>query len=747
MKNRLFSNISDNPKISQEAQASQEDNFSIFHLQPWRQIRWWVPLLYLAITLLMTWPLVLHFTDGVIRGAPDHYQNIWNFWWVRTTLFEQHHNPYYTDLLFYPFRTAPDSLPLYYHTLTPALMLPGGLLSYVLGYAVTFNLIVVLAFVLSGWAAFSLANYFLKNVPAAFVAGGAYTFCNYHFHNLLQGQLSVLWWVWLPLYLLFLHRSLKLEANPPPQTFWKKWQNPLLAALFLILATLTDWYSLLYLLLYTGIFGLYLLITQFRQTPVIIIRLAVIGLIWLIPVAPLLVATLRAGDDSSLRLVEGSDVEILQSSSVQELFQPNQPGQFAWVFLGYVALLLAGLGVWWGWRKGALCWAAVFLVATVMTFGPYLQVTPVDQSGVSTLKNGWPMPYWLLDKLPLVNIGRSPVRFNMLGRLGLALLVGWGIVALISLSQKYLKMSKGLANRALPAVALVLMMFEAQALPLTIEILPEPAFFKQIAAEPSEFAILELPITNHFVEDNRRMYFQALHHHPIAGGYISRETIDYYRVNGSLFGTYFDSIHPTNDNGLTEQAKAPLDLLSAYNFRYVINYKDEYPTSNPDGFANTEHFLEQLMGKSARIYEDQWMTAWRVPAERPAVTLTATPGFYPVEKRPDGQQFRWADAEAGLKLVAPQNPTQVQLGFTAWSIRPEDKLEVSYGGQTVAIFQLYGVPQTFSLPPLKLAPGDNTITFHTVAPARSPQEDNPASTDQRHLAFALSQFTIFYTKS
>lgn len=713
------------------------------------QLRWWqrpglwtLPV-YVGLTLLLTWPLALHWTSGTVRGTPDHYLNLWSLWWVRSELIEQQQNPYYTELLFYPYRSGANAVALYYHPLLLAVSVPGSLLSYAFGFIATFNTLVLLAFALSGWTAYFLGQYFLENTGAAFVVGVAYTFSTYHFHNLSQGQLSVIWWVWIPLYVLFLHRSLSL-APPGPLLWWRRWRDPLLAALWLGLATLTDWYSVLYLLLYTAGLALYRLAGYWKQSYFTLVRLAVIGLAWALPTAPLLLATLRAGRDGSVQLVEGAEVELLQAATLPALFDPNRGGgQWPAYFLGFVALGLAALGLWWGWRKGAIGWAFTAGICTLMSLGPYWRLELGENAARQAVQNGFMLPYWLLSQLPLVNIGRSPIRFNMLGRLGLAMLAGWAVLALLGWAAKRRPLDQRRLGWLVPALVTSLFLLEVQTLPLPIETLPQPAFFQQVAAEPGNFALLELPITNHYTEDNRRMFFQTQHHRSIAGGYISRKTIDYFRQNGSLFGVHFD-LKPSTENGLLAQ-QSPRDLLAVHNFRYVINYKDEYPADDPDGFGRNEEFLKKLLGPAAQVYEDKWLSAWRVGdlLDLPAV-LTDTPGFYVPERRPDGQVFRWATDRASLTWRVPPATTRpLELSFVAWSFEPENKLEISLDGRPITTLQLYGGAQTFTLPPLNLPPGQpNRLTFRTLNPARSPQQLNPASPDQRPLAFALAEVKL-----
>ncbi len=724
--------------------------FDIIPAQPWWwRVALWVPLVYLILTVALTWPLILNFGSGVVRGTPDHYFDIWNMWWTRSALLEQQRNPYYTDLLFYPYRTGSNSLALYYHALFPPISLPGGVLAYAIGFAASFNLLAILSFVLSGWATYALAKYFMKNTPAAVVVGAFYTFSTYHFHNLSQGQLDILWLVYIPLYILFLHLSLDLVIKNQldgqktfSRGFWQNWRDPLLAALWLWLAALSNWYVLLYLLFYTAGVGLYLLIKHYRLAFELSARLAVIGVLALGGLAPLLIATLRLPKDSTVQLTEGPEIEILQSNTLPSLFDPGRSGQWGASFLGFVTLGLAALGLWWGWRKGAIGWAILAILATVMTLGPYWRLEQGEAAARQAVQNGIRLPYWLISQLPVVNIGRSPVRFHMIGRLGLAMLAGWATLSLINFAIARLKLAPNRAAILVPALLIGLLVLEVQTLPLPIETLPYPAFFQQVAAEPGDFALFELPMTNHYVEDNRRNFFQTQHHRPIAGGYTSRKTIDYFRKNGSLFGTYFD-LRPSTDNGLIA-AQSPRDLLASYNFRYVVNYKDEYPAADPDGFERAENFLEKLFGVKARIYEDKWLTAWRIPdGSLPPTTLTATPGFYPPERRPDGQFFRWATDQAAFTLLtaSPTTARKVELGFTSWSFGPENKLEVSQEGRVLATFQLYPGPQQFSLM-LDLPAGTSRLNFRTLAPAQSPTQLDPASPDQRPLAFALAELTI-----
>ena len=68
---------------------------------------WWLPLLvYVPLTLGLTWPLVTRWTAH-LPGGPhkdgleDAYQNVWNLWWMKEALLRPT-TPFVTDRFFYP---------------------------------------------------------------------------------------------------------------------------------------------------------------------------------------------------------------------------------------------------------------------------------------------------------------------------------------------------------------------------------------------------------------------------------------------------------------------------------------------------------------------------------------------------------------------------------------------------------------------------------------------------------------------
>ena len=87
---------------------------------------------YALLAIALTWPLATNLTNHIPGGNNDLFQNYWNLWLWKTSLFEQGASPYSTELLFSGTKTS-----LAFHTHSPAntlLALP-FLLLFQIGFA------------------------------------------------------------------------------------------------------------------------------------------------------------------------------------------------------------------------------------------------------------------------------------------------------------------------------------------------------------------------------------------------------------------------------------------------------------------------------------------------------------------------------------------------------------------------------------------------------------------------------------
>jgi len=157
---------------------------------------------YLALTLIMTFPLVTEFTTAIPGDGFDGWQNYWNLWWVKKALLDLGTNPFFCGYVYYPTGAS-----LYFHTLN----IFNGLLTVpaqgIFGLTVAYNFVVVFSFVVGGYGTYLLVYRLGAGRLAAFVAGLVFTFSPYHFAHLL-GHMQLISLEWLPFYVLFTIKAL-----------------------------------------------------------------------------------------------------------------------------------------------------------------------------------------------------------------------------------------------------------------------------------------------------------------------------------------------------------------------------------------------------------------------------------------------------------------------------------------------------------------------------------------------------------
>lgn len=201
-----------------------------------------VTLGYLILTFIFTYPLFLNLNDSlapVIRG--DYAQNLWNFWWVKKALINEHTNPYFTNYLFSPVGTS-----LAFHSLTLYNSLLAIPLQFFFDLLTVYNILIIHCFILSGIGTYLLAEYLTNDKLTAFVAGIIFSFCPYHTFRLDQiASFSI---QWIPFFILYFFKL--MDKTKKKYAF--------LCALFFTLTSICHWYY--------GIFLIFLVYFHFYFT-------------------------------------------------------------------------------------------------------------------------------------------------------------------------------------------------------------------------------------------------------------------------------------------------------------------------------------------------------------------------------------------------------------------------------------------------------------------------------------------------
>ena len=155
----------------------------------------------------MLFPVPLHMSNAIAAGeGGDKFLTVWAMWLVPHNIFELGVNPFFTDSIFYPIGTD-----LYTTSLTIIL----GILSYpiqiIFGEIFTYNLLLLIAFTLSGWATYVLAHWFTKNSLSSFFAGFVFTFSAFHLAH-ASGHFHLMFIFCIPFFVLYLFK-LKDESK------------------------------------------------------------------------------------------------------------------------------------------------------------------------------------------------------------------------------------------------------------------------------------------------------------------------------------------------------------------------------------------------------------------------------------------------------------------------------------------------------------------------------------------------------
>jgi hypothetical protein len=739
-------------------------------------------LAHAGLSVLFTWPLLLNFLPGAGTATPgfmrvDRDQNLWNLWWTREALLSGR-NPFVTDMIWYP---EPQSL--YYHTLNVFNGIVAVPLLSFLSLPTTYNVIVFLSFVLSGWGAFLLVHYLCGNRWAALAGSVVFAYSAYHIAT-MRGLLQLISLEWVPFFVLFLLMAVSGRREPGRRSA-ARWglKRALPAAFFLLLVTLVDWYYTLYCLMIAGLLAIYLVWRAVRRSPgaagdsprermAPLGRLAAVGAVYLLLAAPLLLPTLRELTTSRY-MVPDPGAALRHSADLLAYFMPPRGhllwGEaFAWrdewpfggdtyeVYFTYTALALAALGLLAGrWARGAIdedvsetapralaipsrwFWAASGLVFFLLSLGPVLQVNGQQVRWIGSPSVPLVMPYRLLESLPVFNISRSPDRFDMPLTLCLAVLAGYGVNALAG------RFGRALGKRlrtsmAVSLIAVVLIVVELMPFPYPQSTADVPRWYNQLASDPEDYAILELPPQGDYWHGAYRMYFQTAHGKPIFGGYISREF--YHPFLDSTPG--FQQLQHGDAEG-DMFADGPDEWYSAferYRVRYIVLQKQREPERNdpraqPDVAASREA-LARVLGEAVRpIYEDEQLEVYAVPPPPArAPFLAVGDGWQPREVGPNGA-FRWMGDNATIQVEAPA-AGEAFLSFRAAGLGQPQRLQV-YHGDVLVFDRVVGGLDTFRTDgPLGLPVGTSVLTFVSPVGTVSPA-DLGIGDDPRQLSFAL----------
>ncbi|MDQ6694371.1 MAG: hypothetical protein M3014_08100 [Chloroflexota bacterium] len=685
------------------------------------------PLFFLAWAILFTYPLVLHLADAVVlsRGG-DAWLHLWDLWWVDKALVGLHQNPYKTDFLLYP-----SGLNLYYHSLNifnGVISIP---LQHIFGLTTTFNLLVLGNLVLDGMAAYWLCMERTEHFAGSIVGGALFASAPLLATSVDLGQLDEITAWWMPLFVLALLRALEC-----PGPVWRRGggrRAALCAGLCLVGASLATWYFTAGLVIFTMLFVPAYLLANKRGAGKSLgfwwqacTKVGAAVVLFIVLLSPLLYAMVRERLRGYIYMLPSLSATIYNSADLLAPFMPPRIGAqgFSWwsadaatlgyagnSTLGYVALLLSGLGLAWGRRK--LCWpiALALLGLVVMSLGPDLLVAGNDTH--------IPLPYALLNNVPFIGASRQPLRFLAAAGVCLSVLSAFGVSYLTE------RLRLPALRRALLPALLLLIMAELFGIPRQLTSTVISPAFSSIKARTEAGAVMELPVDSWSALS---MWHQSLHDKPIIGGYTSRHfpyplalfqvpgVAQLYRADAQPLGAA-DIISPT----LSDTALSGLDQ---YGVRYVVLHKADMRQAR---YIAIRDAFNTLFAGRQPIYDDPETAVYVTPRSNSVLPIVALgEGWYAVEGDDTASQplHRWTNGNSPVALKLPGGAGgRYTLRLTAYSYHIPRELTISIDGRQASTAQVSTGFSDITADLGRLQPGDHTLLFASKQPPEVPQGD------------------------
>jgi len=561
---------------------------------------------YVALTALLTYPLVARFWTAVPGAPGDASIFLWNSWWVKHALLDLKVNPFRTDYIFYPGGTS-----LVFHALTFLNGLASIPLQELFGLVAAHNTVIFASFVLSAFGAYLLVRHVTGNELASFIGGAVFAFCPYKFAHLL-GHVHLVSTQWIPFYVLFV---LRMTTEAP-----RRVRHAVCAGLFLILIGYTDYSYLLHSLLFTGIlFGWTILADRTaRRDPSFWKAYLVLAGVFLLGFSPVLLLAAQEAAHGDYPTVHGGGgsaafVADLLGFVTPPVFHPvlKTWGQAVsrhfkgnvveWtVFLGFTVIFLSLVAVRRRWRdcRSVRFWAVVGLVFLVLSMGPYLRVL-----GHKVV----PLPGYFLTKTPVLNHLRAPSRFNLMTMLCCAVLSAYGLTYLLGATG-------GRRRRGLLASGvLALILFEYLAVPYPMWDAAHHPIYDLIRADREDCTVLEIPLGycdgTHTLGLNSEhlMYFQTIHEKKMFGGLVARfpeHRLAHYR-SLPLIGRVLsleEGEHP--EMNPSEETALAHEAVRRFKVKYVIVHR-------PYIGSPSHRYLTEIL-PLAEVWRDDELVAYRV---------------------------------------------------------------------------------------------------------------------------------------
>lgn len=539
---------------------------------------------------------------ATVLGHPesDVWKHLWGAWWMRTELAAGRF-PAWTDLQNFP---SGGSL----YVIDPLNALLSAPLQGALGLVQAYNAVLAFQVVAAAMAAWALARWLTGDSRAALVAGTAYGFSPFLLTSgVSSGIAETANLAWLPLAILGLLMGLTGRGGVA------------YAVAGLALAAFGSWYYGMT----AAVFGLLLgLWTWWRgRAPVpdppertvwtVPVTACVVAMVLVLPFAVQFARSMR-GDDSLLARIDVT--ERLSSDSLEFLHRSGgfkndadllsyvMPGK-AWVsnaddvdrrlksvYVGWLVLLLAGVGLWkgGGWAR---FWALAGGVMLLLSIGPFLFVTPTVG-----LPGAWNPVYMLA-----YNLVPGFRLMHIVGRLSIAVQLCACVLAAVGLARV---LPRGATGWLLAVGASTLVLAEVALLspvpwPIPTASAAIPPEVRSLAEKPGRKGVIVLPLNReqYSLQPGEYYFWQSVHGKPMPITLTTRFPTE--MMEHPLVGALYLCEDPAYGDPPPPDALRPgLASLREAGFGWFMV---ETSLMRPESAAKVEKALTGLLGKPERF--------------------------------------------------------------------------------------------------------------------------------------------------
>jgi hypothetical protein len=478
--------------------------------------------LYLIISIAITYPLIAHFSKGVL-GPPmleDHRIYLWEISQFAKSIFHDFKNPFIVEDIFYPRGLHYQDMNF---TLAAIFVAP---ISFVLhNPTIAFNLWVIIGYTLSGIFTYLLAFHLTNNKYASFLASLIFTFSAYHYQVVFNGQLEFSGIFWLPLLLYCL--ILFLEEISVKRAVY-------LALVFSMTALSSGYYgafSILMIVFFSFLFFFFdnYGFSNWKQKGIIKILFSAIPAVIIILI--ILLPFYQALYNSDRIITEGgydhfrNSFKFETNGGVADIIDYITPLPFYYKDFGfgyikwdsrpancyYISFLLLPSLLIFMWRKNKQAIEkiilAIFLIFFILSMGSSLRYNHelVKPFGLSYV----PLPGSILHLIPVISDARTIARLGVFTSLFASILIGLAFLPVFSD-----KIAKSIKLLVLAALS-VFFFLETYSfvIPSTIKASVAPSIYKIIAETQGDFSIVEYPlrICAGYPFNEEELFYQTLH--------------------------------------------------------------------------------------------------------------------------------------------------------------------------------------------------------------------------------------------